>query len=515
MTRASSVPPVGPRRAVIVHGVRDGSRPDEQDTLRQAGEAARSLARLGYAVETLALSLDLGPLARLAGEDTIVFNLVEALDGNGRLQNLPLAVLEHLGVAFTGAGSAAMAVTTDKVLAKRLLACAGLPVPETADVAAGIDPRQLYIVKSLTEDASFGLDAGSVVAGAAVAAEIASRRARFGGAWFAERYIEGREFNISVIEDETGAPRVLPVAEIVFVGDGSERPRIVDYAAKWDPASEGYNNTPRRFVGRDDEPALVAELERLTKAAWTALGLGGYARVDFRVDTDGRCYILEANANPCLSSDAGFAAAVAQAGMSFDEAIAMIVAAGLRRADRDPTAWRAQDAAGRPRKRAKIAAGEIAWRDRVTSADEARVRELVALTGFFTAEEIEIAAELVRERLARGAESGYEFVLAEMGGKLAGYACHGPIAGSDVSHDLYWIAVHPELFGRGIGEIVLRRVEEAVRAAGGRLLYADTSSSGKYAATRAFYTAQGFRQAAVLADFYRAGDGKVVFEKRI
>lgn len=326
-------------RVVIVHGVLDSTRPDEQDTLRQAAEVAEALQQLGYGTEALALSLDLSPLARLAEPGTLVFNLVEGLDGNGRLQHLPPAVMEHLGIVFTGASAAALAITTDKVLAKTLLAAGGLPVPETVDAATPADPSARYIVKSLTEDASFGIDNGSVVAGADVAGEISRRAARFGGDWFAERYVEGREFNISVFSDEGGAPRVLPAAEIVFVGYGEGRPRIVDYAAKWDPESHGYHNTPRRFVRPHDEPELVAELERLTRAAWHTLGLAGYARVDFRVDERGRCYILEVNANPCLSSDAGFMAAAAEAGLSFDDVIARIVDAALRRNSRMPAPY--------------------------------------------------------------------------------------------------------------------------------------------------------------------------------
>lgn len=321
------------RPVVIVHGVVDATRPDEQDTIEQAHEVAAALARLGHDVEVLALSLDLSPLARLP-RNAILFNLVEALDGNGRLQHLPPAVMEHLALTFTGGSSAALAITTDKVLAKRLLAARGLPVPETVSPSQPAEADARYIVKSLTEDASFGIDAGSVVSGDNVAAELARRRIRFGGQWFAERYVEGREFNMSVIEDGDGRGKVLPAAEIEFVGYGEGRPRIVDYEAKWDADSHGYNNTPRRFVSAAAEPALVAELERLTLAAWRTLGLSGYARIDFRVEPAGRCYILEANVNPCLSRDAGFAAAVAEAGLDFDDAIRLILAAAERRAPR-------------------------------------------------------------------------------------------------------------------------------------------------------------------------------------
>lgn len=318
------------RRVVIVHGVTDATRPDEADTLRQVEEVSAALRHLGIATETLALSLDLSPLCRIP-PDALVFNLVEALAGDGRLLHLPVAVMEHLRLAFTGSGAAAIALTTDKVLTKRVLAAAGLAVPDTVNAHHAADPAARYIVKSLSEDASFGIDAGSVVTGAGVDDEIRRRHARFGGTWFAEQYVEGREFNMSMIEEADGRPRVLPAAEIEFHGFAPGLPRIVDYAAKWDQTSHAYHNTPRRFVDAEAEAALVAELARLSLGAWRALGLTGYARVDFRVDAAGRCWILEANANPCLASDAGFMAACSEAGISYDGALSLIIGAARRR----------------------------------------------------------------------------------------------------------------------------------------------------------------------------------------
>ncbi|MGD9784290.1 MAG: ATP-grasp domain-containing protein [Hyphomicrobiaceae bacterium] len=326
--RAHAVP-----RAVIVHGVTDATRPDEADTLEQVREVGAALRNLGFDTSERALGLDLSPLAVLGVDPPdVVFNLVEALAGDGRLIQLAPAVMEHLGLVFTGSSATAVAVTTDKPLTKRLLQAAGVPVPATFDATAARHIAERYIVKSLAEDASFGIDEASVVLAGEAGAEIERRRARYGGAWFAEEYIEGREFNISLIVGDDGYPRVLPAAEIEFVGYSEGRPRIVDYAAKWDASSAGYHATPRRFVSRSAEPGLVEELERLSLAAWRVLGLGGYARVDFRVAEDGRCLVLEANANPCLSPDAGFAAAAAQAGLTYDAMIEMIVGAARRNA---------------------------------------------------------------------------------------------------------------------------------------------------------------------------------------
>jgi len=157
----------------------------------------------------------------------------------------------------------------------------------------------------------------------------------------------------------------------------------------------------------------------------------------------------------------------------------------------------------------------LVWREAVRSEDIEGVRMLVAGTAMFSAEEIDIAAELVMERIEKGRASGYEFLLVDDGGKLAGYACYGPIPGSETSYDLYWIAVNADRQGRGLGREILARAEEAMRRRGARQIYADTSSSERYAPTRAFYRRTGYIVAAEFADFYRPGDGKVIFVKEL
>jgi ribosomal protein S18 acetylase RimI-like enzyme len=158
---------------------------------------------------------------------------------------------------------------------------------------------------------------------------------------------------------------------------------------------------------------------------------------------------------------------------------------------------------------------ELFWRDEARPEDAARIRRIVEATGFFTPEEIAIAQELVEERIAKGPASGYEFSFREAGEALLGYACYGRTPGTDHSWDLYWIAVAPEAQGRGRGRQILDHIEPKIRAAGGKLLWAETSSTDRYAPTRAFYLRAGFREAARLNDFYRTGDSKVIYEKAL
>ena len=156
---------------------------------------------------------------------------------------------------------------------------------------------------------------------------------------------------------------------------------------------------------------------------------------------------------------------------------------------------------------------EVDWRDSITENDVRVIERLAASTGMFTSAEVRIAKELVQERVARGRASGYEFIVAEQDGRMRGYACYGPTAGTDRGFDLYWIVVAPDSQRQGMGRALLSRVETAVRNAGGDRLYIDTSSTEKYSQTRAFYRRSGFRKVADIPDFYRPGDGKIVMAK--
>jgi ribosomal protein S18 acetylase RimI-like enzyme len=156
---------------------------------------------------------------------------------------------------------------------------------------------------------------------------------------------------------------------------------------------------------------------------------------------------------------------------------------------------------------------KIVYREQATPKDREAVGRLVRTTGFFSEEEIGIAAELVDERLARGEASGYFFLFAEEEGRLMGYTCFGPIPGSVHSCDLYWIAVEPNAQGRGLGKKLMAGSERIMAGRGAKRIYADTSSRPQYEATRAFYRSCGYTQEALLTDFYAAGDGKAIFVK--
>lgn len=318
----------GARRVVLLLDDPAPLRADEQDALAQAALVERALGELGYAHERVYLAPSVvAAMARLEQlAPVLVFNLVESIGGVGGRLPQAAALVESLGLRVSGSGSAALAASTDKVLAKRVLRGAGLATPDWRLRQPPHDGGR-WILKPVDEDASLGIGPENVSADTAALARLAADRARtHGGRWFYERYVDGREFNVALLQGAHGLD-ALPLAEIRFDAFAPGQPRIVDYAAKWDPSAWAWANTPRSFEFAPADSALLESITALALRSAAAFGLCGYARVDLRVDRAGHAWVLEVNANPCLSADAGFAAAAARAGISMTEVIARIVRA--------------------------------------------------------------------------------------------------------------------------------------------------------------------------------------------
>jgi GNAT superfamily N-acetyltransferase len=142
-----------------------------------------------------------------------------------------------------------------------------------------------------------------------------------------------------------------------------------------------------------------------------------------------------------------------------------------------------------------------------------RIREIVVSTGFFYDHEVEIAVELVEERLMQGEKSGYYFIFAEADGVTVGYSCYGPIASTRSAHDLYWIVVHTGFRGKGLGKLLLEETYTHARAMGCTQIYAETSGREHYIPTQQFYVSAGYTLESTNKDFYDKGDDKLVYVK--
>jgi D-alanine-D-alanine ligase len=320
-------------KILILHSdVPPDAPPEDQDTLIAARAIAEALETRGHSAPLATFVNDREALRQTITphRPDVVFNLVEGVEGEGRLAYRAPQMLNEIGVPFTGAGARSLILTGDKPRTKAMLREAGLPTPTWSEppnwdwLGAG-----RWIVKCADEDASVGLDDGAVVEAPEVEARAVACAGKFGGRWFAEEYIEGREFNIAVVERH-GEPHVLPMAEMMFVGWPVERPRIVGYSAKWDEESFESVKTVRRFGVEYREPDLARELRFLCEECWGLFACRGTARVDFRVDSDGRPLILEINPNPGIAPDAGLVAAATEAGLSYADLVEGVVKAAVR-----------------------------------------------------------------------------------------------------------------------------------------------------------------------------------------
>lgn len=323
--------------AILHDRITDSDAPDAIDVLRQADAVEKALASLGHTAVRIGCSLDLANLRHSLEQSRAgkVVNLVESIEGKGRLIHLVPFLLDAMDIPYTGACAESMMLTSNKVLAKRLMAASNIPTPPWI-VPPGKNSRpstgtsttgRTWIIKSVWEHASIGLDDKSIVdrkSDSEIHALLKANAGRLGGACFAEAFIEGREFNLSLLAGDDG-PEVLPPAEILFEGFSKEMPKIVDYRAKWDETAYAYHHTPRTFDFSSGDRKLLDRLKHLARRCWECFELSGYARVDFRIDASGNPWVLEVNANPCLSPDAGFAAALDRAGISMTRAMERIL----------------------------------------------------------------------------------------------------------------------------------------------------------------------------------------------
>jgi len=153
------------------------------------------------------------------------------------------------------------------------------------------------------------------------------------------------------------------------------------------------------------------------------------------------------------------------------------------------------------------------YRQQIQHSDVGAIADMVKSTGFFSEEEIDIALELAEEKLTQPHDSSYQFLFAEDEGRVVGYTCYGLIPATHFSYDLYWIVVHKDMRGHGLGKLLMIETEKLILQKGGRQIYAETSSRDQYIPTHKFYESCGYRQVAFLDNFYYEGDSKIIYAK--
>jgi D-alanine-D-alanine ligase len=267
-------------------------------------------------------------------EADLFFNLTESFAGDDTKEMNVAAYLELLGQRFTGTGPQGLYLAQDKALAKKIFAFHGIRTPVFATCYRGRldwahDVTFPVIVKPALEDGSIGIDFRAVVSSIKeLMAQIDRIHAEFDTPVLIEEYIEGREIYVALLGN--GTPEVLPIVELDLSRLPKGTPRIAGTEVKWGEGTEAFRDT-QPFFPDDLEPAQVEEIHRTAVAAYQALKLRDYGRVDFRVATDGTPHVIEVNPNPWLLSTAEFALAAKKSGRAHAELIDEIVDLALAR----------------------------------------------------------------------------------------------------------------------------------------------------------------------------------------
>jgi len=298
-------------------------------------DVIETLREQGHEVRVLGVHDDLAGIRPAAGffEPHIVFNLMEAFAGITTYDQNVVSYLELLHLRYTGCNPRGLILARDKALSKKLLAYHRIPVPDFSVIKYGRKPalpRKMtfpLIVKSLFFEASAGISQASVVEDE----EQLARRVQFiheslGTAAIVEQFIDGRELYVGVIGNER--LEVLPVWEMSFAQMPENRWRIATERVKWNTQYQKKNGIMTNAAKLAD--ADIDRIQRVAKRTYRALDLNGYARIDLRMDDQGRVYVLEANPNPNLAYGEDFAESAETSGVSYERLLERIITLGLR-----------------------------------------------------------------------------------------------------------------------------------------------------------------------------------------
>ncbi len=305
-------------------------------------DVTSALHKLGHEVYPLGVSSDLGVIRQAIEEwkPHIVFNLLEEFSGEAVFDQNVVSYLELLRLPYTGCNPRGMLLARDKALSKQILSFHRIRVPDFAVFPQGRAikrPRKLkfpLIVKSLVEEASLGISKASLVDDD----DKLTERVRFihnsiGTDAIAEQFIEGREFYVGVIGNHR--LQIFPIWELTFTNVSEDTPLIATAKVKWDYQYQKKLGV-KTAEAKDLDSTAREQIGRMCKRIYRCLGLCGYARIDLRMDGEGRVYVLEANPNPQLADGEDFAESAHASGVEYRQLIQRIVTLGLRRGREQP-----------------------------------------------------------------------------------------------------------------------------------------------------------------------------------
>jgi len=317
-------------KIALLH-TQEAAEPPEDPVLGQLEEALREG---GHAPIRVAVGADIDPLIATLRREApdLVFNMAESFGGKSALESNIAALLNLVGLRYTGSSPSGLMLAGDKALTKKVLSFHGIKTPEFATAFRGALEHAgnltfPVIVKPPQEDASLGITAKSVVRDLKGLMEaMDDLQKEFKQPSLVEQYIEGREFYVGVLGNESAT--ALPVIELDFSKFPTDKPKIASWQAKWgeDGAGSGAEFAGTESVFPTDvDPALVERMQRVAVDAFEALRLRDYARIDLRVTPEGEIFVIEVNPNCYLERESEFARAAAKSGLAYPALVERLV----------------------------------------------------------------------------------------------------------------------------------------------------------------------------------------------
>lgn len=462
---------------------------------------------LGWLVRTVEVNDDLeAALAPYLPDEWVVFNLCEGSPGQAFYYAAAAAYLEARGFIYTGSRAECLDESQYKGTMKRMLEAAGAPTPRWKVVTRAEDASfDAYpaIIKPAAEHCSYGITRDSVVLSDAEARHQAARViAEFSEPVVVEEFLDSPEYNVTVWGN--GEARVLGISSMTYDAFGDIHDRLCTFDAKWTPESAAYRQIPA-VCPAPVTPELKAEIERVALAAYKAIGVRDYGRVDMRLTRDGRPLAYDVNANPDVSDEGGFFHAAQAAGLTYGQMLEQILLFAIRRSalrERRPPAGSIHVAPS-------------------AEADRARIGAVLMNSGIFHEIDRDTVDEMFAQTWARPiSRDSYRWLscwedVPGSEARMVGFACFGLESLTQDTWDLFWVCALPSARGRGVGAALMREAVETATRENGRLMVIYTSSTAPYAAARRLYASQGFARVAVIEGYYADGDDLNIYARRL
>lgn len=320
--------------AVIVYNDTPDSNPEDDDYLSEAAvkdeaEAVKeALKRAGYNPRLLPIREFEAAVKEIqADRPDIIFNLCEGYKGNAGYEKNIAALWELTGIPFTGNSSLTLGIAQNKVLSKKLFESENILTPPYEVFNSVPEKTSLsfpLIAKPSREDASLGIRSNSLIRNLdELKSNVRTILEKYKQPVLVEEFIDGREFNISVI-GSSDDPKALPVSEIDFSELGADIPKITSYEAKWLEEHPLYKKTPAVCPAKISDK-LKSELQDIARRVFKVLEAKDYGRVDVRLSADNKIYVLEFNPNPDISPVAGFIRSIKASGMTYEDFVEFLI----------------------------------------------------------------------------------------------------------------------------------------------------------------------------------------------